>query len=255
VFDYLIFDTVNTFTEHLNQLRVSKSKALAVLIDPDKMQDEKSITSLMDLVNHSKADFVFVGGSLMVTDHFHESIRQVKRLSKVPVILFPGSPAQISNEADAILFLSLISGRNADLLIGQHVIAAPILKRTSLEIVPTGYMLVDCGKATTATYISNTFPLPYDKPEIAAATAMAGEMLGLKCMYLDGGSGAEKPVSPAMISAVKRSVNLPVIVGGGIRHEDQARDMYNAGADLLVIGTAFEEEPELLFSLAQSRFS
>jgi len=209
---------------------------------------------MLDLINHSKVDFVFVGGSLLTETNFHACVKKIKSESKVPVILFPGSPSQINEDADAILFLSLISGRNAELLIGQHVIAAPFLRKTKLEIIPTGYMLVDCGRATTASYISQTFPLPYNKPEIAAATAMAGEMLGLKCMYLDGGSGAEKPVSLKMIHAVREAVNVPIIVGGGIRNEEQAKDLYNAGADLLVVGTAFEEEPELLFALAQSRY-
>ncbi len=242
------------FLESLQQFKQQGKKALAVLIDPDKCSDEKSLYAMMDLVKHSKVDFVLVGGSLLVEDHFHSCVKKVKSKSDVPVVLFPGSPSQISDAADAILFLSLISGRNADLLIGQQVIAAPALKKTSLEIVPTGYMLVDCGAATTASYISQTFPLPWNKPEIAAATAMAGEMLGLKCIYLDGGSGAQKPVSAEMVTTIRNAVKLPLIVGGGIRNENQARDLYEAGADMIVVGTAFEEEPELLFSMAQSRY-
>jgi phosphoglycerol geranylgeranyltransferase len=135
------------------------------------------------------------------------------------------------------------------------VAAAPILKQTKLEIIPTGYMLIDCGKPTTASYISQTFPLPWNKPEIASATALAGEMLGMKCVYLDGGSGAEKPVSTDMIRSVRASVSIPLIVGGGVRSEVQAKEIYEAGADMIVVGTAFEEEPELLFSMAQSRYS
>ena len=228
-------------------------KAIAVLIDPDKVTDDSELKSLLDLIEHSRVDFVFIGGSLLVSNNFHDCVRKIKQACKVPVVLFPGSPSQINEEADAILFLSLISGRNPELLIGQHVIAAPRLKKTKLEIVPTGYMLVDCGRATTASYISQSFPLPYDKPEIAAVTAMAGEMLGLKCFYLDGGSGAEKPVSATMISEVKKAISGPVIVGGGIRTEEHARSAFYAGADLIVIGTAFENEPELLFSIAGSR--
>jgi len=230
-------------------------KSLAVLLDPDKLKDEIRLNNILELINQSKVDFVFVGGSLLVEDNFHNCLRKVKSLSSVPVVLFPGSPSQISNEADAILFLSLISGRNPDLLIGQHVVAAPHLKKMNLEVIPTGYMLVECGRATTASYISQTFPLPYNKPEIAAATAMAGEMLGLKIIYLDGGSGAEKPVSPKMISAVRNSVDIPIIIGGGIRNEEQAQEAYSAGADLIVVGTAFEEEPELLFAIAEARNS
>jgi phosphoglycerol geranylgeranyltransferase len=245
---------VNTFYSTLIQLKSEQRKALAVLIDPDKIQDEKAVVDLMKLINSSKVDFVFVGGSLLIGDNFKACVRWIKQNSNVPVVLFPGSPNQISEDADSLLFLSLISGRNPDLLIGQQVIAAPALKKSSLEIVSTGYMLVDCGRSTTASYISQTFPLPWNKPEIAAATAMAGEMLGLKCLYLDGGSGAEKPVSVAMIQSVRASVDIPLIVGGGIRNEDQAKEIYDAGADVIVVGTAFEEEPELLFSLAQSRY-
>lgn len=242
------------FLDRLNVLRAEGKKALAVLIDPDKMQDEKRLANLLELVNHSGADFVLVGGSLLVEDNFHACLRSVKEKSKVPVVLFPGSPSQISPEADAILFLSLISGRNPDLLIGQHVIAAPLLKKLNIEVVPTGYMLIDCGRPTTASYISHTLPVPHNKPEIAAATAIAGEMLGLKCVYMDGGSGADKPISEQMIAHVREAMDLPLIIGGGIRNEEQAKAAYDAGADMIVIGTAFEEEPELLFAMAQSRY-
>jgi phosphoglycerol geranylgeranyltransferase len=228
-------------------------KMLAVLIDPDKMTDEKHLIETTNLISASHVDFIFVGGSLLVETNFESCIQHIRKHSKIPIVLFPGSPSQISDVADSILLLSLISGRNPELLIGQHVIAAPKLKRSTLEIVPTGYMLVDCGKATTASYISQTFPLPWNKPEIAAVTAMAGEMLGLRCIYLDGGSGADRPVNNTMIHAVRQAVETPLIVGGGIRNEDQAAEAWGAGADLIVIGTAFEAEPELLFSIASSR--
>lgn len=250
----ILLDSMKGFLDRLNVLRAEGKKALAVLIDPDKMQDEKRLANLLELVNHSGADFVLVGGSLLVEDNFHACLRSVKEKSKVPVVLFPGSPSQISPEADAILFLSLISGRNPDLLIGQHVIAAPLLKKLNIEVVPTGYMLVDCGRPTTASYISHTLPIPHNKPEIAAATAIAGEMLGLKCVYMDGGSGADKPISEQMIAHVREAMDLPLIIGGGIRNEEQAKAAYDAGADMIVIGTAFEEEPELLFAMAQSRY-
>lgn len=242
------------FLQRLTLLRAEGKKALSVLIDPDKMQDSKRLSNLLDLINHSGADFILVGGSLLVEDNFHQCLRSVKEKSKVPVILFPGSPSQVSSEADAILFLSLISGRNPDLLIGQHVVAAPLLKKLDLELIPTGYMLIDCGRPTTASYISHTLPIPHNKPEIAAATAMAGEMLGLKCIYMDGGSGADKPISEQMIREVKNSIELPIIIGGGIRTESQAKVIYEAGADMIVVGTAFEEEPELLFSMVQTRY-
>lgn len=237
----------------LQELKSSGRKALSVLIDPDKMRSMDEVNNICELIEKSKTDFVLVGGSLLTTDHFSAVVKQIKKQVHVPVILFPGSPAQISAEADAILFLSLISGRNPELLIGQHVAAAPVLKQTSLEVIPTGYMLIDCGKPTTASYITQTFPIPWNKPEIAATTALAGEYLGLGCIYLDGGSGADKPVSLDMIQMVSANVKAPLIVGGGIRHEDQAREIFAAGADMIVIGTAFEEVPELLFAMAQSR--
>jgi putative glycerol-1-phosphate prenyltransferase len=147
----------------------------------------------------------------------------------------------------------LISGRNAEYLIGQHVVAAPFLKQSGLEILPTGYMLVNCGNQTTVSYISNTTPIPYDKPEIAATTALAGSLLGLKVMYLDGGSGAQKPVSPAMLRYVKKATDAPLILGGGIRNAEQAEACWNAGADLIVVGTALEENPELMRDIHQTK--
>ncbi|MBX7051706.1 MAG: geranylgeranylglyceryl/heptaprenylglyceryl phosphate synthase [Flavobacteriales bacterium] len=237
----------------LQYLKSEGRKALSVLIDPDKISNLEDVQRLSSLIHESRTDYVLVGGSLLTTDHFNRVMEAIRKNIKVPIILFPGSPSQINNQADAILFLSLISGRNPELLIGQHVIAAPQLKRTNLEVISTGYMLVDCGKPTTASYISQTFPIPWNKPEIAATTALAGEYLGLKCMYLDGGSGAERPVDTEMVHQVSRTVNLPLIVGGGIRNEDQARAIFAAGADMIVVGTAFEDEPELLFALAQSR--
>ena len=230
--------------------RQKGKKSLAVLIDPDKVGDQTKLSQLIDLINHGGADFIFVGGSLLVENEFHSVVSFIKQRSALPVVLFPGSPSQISKEADAILFLSLISGRNAELLIGQHVVAAPQLRKANIEVIPTGYMLIDCGRATTASYISQTFPIPYNKPEIASATALAGEYLGLHCLYLDGGSGADRAVSREMIQSVHSTTTLPLIVGGGIRNEAQAKAAFKAGADCIVIGTAIEEEPELLFAIA-----
>lgn len=232
----------------LDQLRRAGRKGLAVLIDPDKVASTEALVRTTDLVRHSGADFVFAGGSLMVEDQFHAVMHSLRNAIDLPIVLFPGSVQQISKEADALLFLSLISGRNPELLIGQHVAAAPVLRKMQLEVVSCGYMLVDCGKPTTASYISQTLPLPYHKPEIAMATAMAGEMLGLKTLYLDGGSGAEKPISPEMIRAVRTHTDVPLIVGGGIREEAHLEAAYAAGADVVVVGTAFEEAPELLFA-------
>lgn len=239
----------------LRERRANGRKSLAILLDTDKLTDEVRRNYVLQLLKTSKVDVILVGGSLLVETQFHECLASIRQNTAAPIVLFPGSPSQVSSEADAILLLSLISGRNADLLIGQHVVAAPKLKQSGLEIIPTGYMLVDGGEQTTASYISQTLPLPWHKPEIAAVTAMAGEMLGLQCMYLDGGSGARKPVSTDMIAAVRQAVDTPLIVGGGIRHEAQAKAAFEAGADMVVVGTAFEEEPELLYAFAHTRDS
>ncbi len=166
------------------------------------------------------------------------------------MVLFPGNSLHIEPTADAILFLSLISGRNPEFLIGQHVIAAPLLRKSGLEVLPTGYMLVDSGAQTTVSYISGTMPLPADKPGVAACTAMAGEMLGLQLMYLDAGSGARRPVSPDMIAAVRSVVDVPIIVGGGINSGEKAYNALKAGADLIVVGNGIEQDPDLLPQLS-----
>ena len=233
-----------------NHSRTGK-KQFAWLVDPDKYSDSQ-LEHAVSIAVKSGVDLVFTGGSLLVDNNVDNCINIIKNNSDLQVVLFPGSPMQVNDHADAILFLSLISGRNADLLIGRHVEAAPFLKKSSLEVIPTGYMLVDCGKPTTASYISNTFPIPHDKPDIAACTAMAGELLGLKLIYLDGGSGAAKPISPKMIEAVKNSVDLPVIVGGGMRTKEQINLAFTAGADVIVIGNAIEEDPELLYELGEA---
>lgn len=229
-------------------------KALTLLLDPDKV-DLEALPTLVELAETTGVDAWLVGGSLVADGHIHQLVPQLKALSRLPVVLFPGSIHQIEPAADAILLLSLISGRNPDLLIGQHVVAAPLLKRAGLEILPTGYLLIDGGRTTTAHYISNTQPIPHDKPGIAAATALAGQQLGLQLIYLDGGSGALKPVAPAMIRRVANEMEVPLMVGGGIRTAETARQAWEAGADILVIGTALEQEPahELLYALQQVR--
>jgi putative glycerol-1-phosphate prenyltransferase len=225
-------------------------KAFAVLIDPDKT-DTSTCQRLINTSIENKVDFFFVGGSLITGNTMGQVIKQIKIHSQIPVILFPGSNLHIDMSADAILFLSLISGRNPELLIGQHVIAAPILKKSRLEILPTGYMLVDSGRQTTVSYISNTTPIPYDKPEIAACTAMAGEMLGHRLIYLDAGSGAQKPISTKMIATVRKSIEIPLIVGGGIKSADEATDALHAGADVIVIGNGIERNPNLLAEVSE----
>ncbi len=237
--------------DQLYEARKQGRKQLAVLIDPDK-PDRDSLIKLVQEVAIGGADLIFLGGSLLVRDNMDEYLQVIKDHSSVPVILFPGSALQINAKADAILFLSLISGRNPELLIGTHVIAAPLIRQAGLEALPTGYMLVDCGKATTASYMSASLPIPYDKPEIAACTAIAGEMLGLRLMYLDGGSGAPKPVSPEMIREVRRMVKTPIIVGGGIKTKEEAKAICEAGADIIVVGNATETNPYIIKDIAES---
>ncbi len=229
--------------------KVAEQKLLAVLVDPDK-GTTTSWANLATLAAANGVDYFLVGGSLMVHQRLEECISTLKKHSGVPIILFPGSPTQITPLADGILLLSLISGRNADLLIGQQVQAATPLKQSGLELLPTGYILIDGGAPTTVSYISNTLPIPANKPEIAAVTALAGEQLGLKLIYLEAGSGANKPVSVNTIKAVSKQVDVPIIVGGGIRNGEAAYQACKAGADIIVIGTAFEEQPELLPEIA-----
>lgn len=220
-------------------------KKIAVLIDPDKPTDER-ILSIVAKANAADVDFFFVGGSLLTTDSLEHCIKVIKANSDIPVLIFPGNSLQISKYCDGFLLLSLISGRNAEMLIGRHVIAAPYLKLFGNEIIPTGYMLIDSGRPTSVSYMSDTTPIPHDKDDIAMCTAMAGEMLGLKLIYLEGGSGAINPVSDSMISKVRQMIDIPLIVGGGISTPEMAAEKAKAGADVICIGTRFEEEPELL---------
>jgi phosphoglycerol geranylgeranyltransferase len=223
----------------------SGRKHFAVLLDPDNLT-EASCLNLLSLSKTYQVDFFFVGGSLITSANQAAIIKLIKANSDIPVILFPSNSLHIDKQADGILLLSLISGRNPELLIGQHVIAAPVLKDSNLNIYPTGYMLVDTGKQTTASYMSGTTPIPHDKPAIAACTALAGEMLGLKYIYMDGGSGAMKPISSEMICAVRKSVELPIIVGGGVDTAEKAEAVLKAGADVIVVGNHIEKNPGFL---------
>ncbi|RYY95068.1 MAG: geranylgeranylglyceryl/heptaprenylglyceryl phosphate synthase [Chitinophagaceae bacterium] len=225
------------------------TKSFALLIDPDKVTPA-SLDRLLDRSIEAGVDFYFVGGSLVVTDGLDECVLRIKSRTDKPVVLFPGSPSQLSRHADALLYLSLISGRNAELLIGQHVISAPFVKKSGLEIMPTGYMVIDGGAPTTVSYISNAAPVPHDKADIALCTAMAGEMLGMRLIYLDAGSGALRPVSTEMIGAVARHIDIPLIVGGGIRDGERAAAACAAGADVVVVGNAIEKDPSLLSDIA-----
>ena len=226
-------------------------KKLAVLIDPDKPTDAQ-IISIVEKAKAADIDFFFVGGSLLVTDSLDHCIKLIKEHCDIPVLIFPGNSLQISKYCDGFLLLSLISGRNPEMLIGRHVIAAPYLKLYGNEIIPTGYMLIDSGKATSVSYMSDTTPIPHDKDDIAMCTAIAGEMLGLKLIYLEAGSGAVMPVSTSMISKVRQMINIPLIVGGGIKTPEMAAEAVTAGADIIVIGTAFEKDPEMLKKFAEA---
>lgn len=226
----------------------------AWLIDPDKYSHNGLMDNLEE-ANKGGVDVIFVGGSLMMADQLDDCLKLIKGQTNIPVLLFPGNSMQINENADGLLFLSLISGRNPDLLIGRHVETAPILKSSSLEILPTGYMLVNTGSATTASYISHTIPIPYHKDDIALSTAMAGEMLGLQLIYLDGGSGAKQPVSPSMIRKVKEHIQVPLVVGGGIRDPESVQQAYEAGADVVVVGNAIENNHHLLPKMVATHYS
>lgn len=226
-------------------------KKFVVLIDPDKPSDEQ----IIEIVEKSKdvgVDFFFVGGSLLLTDSLDHCIKLIKKHCDIPVLIFPGDSLQISKWCDGFLLLSLISGRNSEMLIGRHVVAAPYLKLYGNEIIPTGYMLVDGGNPTSVSYMSNTTPIPHDKDAIAMCTALAGEMLGLKIIYMDAGSGAVNPISSEMISKVKNTISVPLIVGGGIRTPEKAAECAKAGADIVVIGNALEKGTERLKEFADA---
>lgn len=231
--------------------RHDKKKRFAVLIDPDKYTLER-LKRLIRISGKSGVDYFFFGGSLLTRDQQDLFLTHIKENCDIPVVLFPGNHFQINTKADGILFLSLISGRNPELLIGKHVVAAPYLKASKIEVIPTGYLLIDGGNRTTVAYMSNTEPIPSDKNEIAFCTALAGELLGLKLIYLDAGSGAKNPVPQSMIKQVRKYISVPLIIGGGIRTPLQAEKACQAGADLVVVGNAIEEDLQLVPKLAEA---
>ena len=225
-------------------------KRLAVLLDPDKVR-LKRMAEAIELSVECGVDYFFIGGSLVVNNLLDTLLTNLhEHAPQIPQILFPGNSFQLSYRADGLLFLSLISGRNADLLIGQHVISAPYLRISPLEILSTGYILVDGGVPTTVQYMSNTYPIPFAKDDIAVCTAMAGEMLGLKLMYMDAGSGAQRPISASMIEAVSTAISVPLIVGGGIQTAEKCAENVRAGADIIVVGNAIEHDPSLIREMA-----
>jgi phosphoglycerol geranylgeranyltransferase len=240
---------LNNIYQSLTDRKRQSKKSFAVLIDPDKVNDS-SVEELIQLSLDAQVDYFLVGGSLVISSYLDECVQLIKRSCHIPVILFPGSPSQVSKYADALLYLSLISGRNPELLIGQHVISAPQVKKSGLEIMSTGYMVIDGGAPTTVSYISNASPLPSDKNEIAMCTAMAGEMLGMKLIYMDAGSGAKRAISETMIQKVSSCIDVPLIVGGGITTAEKAYLNCKAGADVIVVGNAIEKDASLIKEIA-----
>jgi phosphoglycerol geranylgeranyltransferase len=235
----------------LTEKKQQGKKSFAVLIDPDKV-NKTILDELIGLSVSAKVDYLLVGGSLVISNHLDECVQHIKQNCSIPVVLFPGSPSQITRHADALLYLSLISGRNPELLIGQHVVSAPAVRQSGLEIMSTGYIVIDGGAPTTVSYISNAAPVPADKNEIAMCTAMAGEMLGMKLIYMDAGSGARRAISESMIEAVSKSISTPLIIGGGVIHPEKAYLNCKAGADVIVVGNAIEKDASLIREMSDA---
>jgi putative glycerol-1-phosphate prenyltransferase len=248
---------MNKDIHHNITLKVKQEKKLfAVLIDPDK-QNFADLLKTIQVCNKVKVDFLLVGGSIITNGNIDNTVHAIKENSTIPVVLFPGDHTHISNKADGILFLSLISGRNPEFLIGTQLLATPKLKTSKLEIIPTGYLLVDCGNLTTAIKVSETPPIPYNDTKQASNTALTGQYLGHKLIYIDGGSGAQQPISSEMITQTKASLDIPLIIGGGIKSAQTATEVYNAGADIIVIGNGAEKNRNLIeeISIARNNFN
>lgn len=239
-----------TLQEKLDKAKEENKTLFALLIDPDKLSLD-NIDKYIQAIESTQPDLIFVGGSLIINDFFNSVLEKIKSKLSIPVVLFPGNNNQISSKAHAILLLSLISGRNAEWLIGQHIHASFALHKSGLEILPTGYLLIDGGRSTSVSYISNTFPIPSDKIDIVMATALAGQQLGLKNIYLEAGSGALNPVSIRMIESVRKIIDIPLIVGGGLRSPEQVLAVSKAGATVVVVGTAIEKDVSMLGQMIQ----
>ena len=232
-------------TNLYQQILISKAtnqKLLAILIDPEKVVIE-NVLVLSEKIKAAPATHILVGGSTFSGTHLNQLIAVLKKETQLPVLIFPGHPSQISNEADGILFLSLLSGRNPEYLIEHHINSVEALEKSNLEIIPTGYLLIDGGKETAVQRVSQTQPIEQNNIELAYKTAKAGEFLGKKLIYLEAGSGANQHVSLEMIRFISQNIHIPLIVGGGIRSMKTIQEIYDAGADLVVIGTAFENNP------------
>ena len=239
--------------DQLLAVKRKKGAGYFVLIDPDK-QDVGTAVELSKTCEASGVDALLVGGSLLLANVFDETVKGIKENCSLPLIVFPGSTKQISRYADAILFLSLISGRNPESLIGSQVMAAPIIKSINIEPISTGYMFIESGAVTSALFMSDTRPIPREKPDIAAAHALAAQYIGMQCVYLEAGSGAEKAVPDKVVSAVAQYISIPVICGGGIRTPDEAREKVHAGASFVVTGTIIEKDsnPALIRAFADA---
>ena len=228
----------------------SNEKQLAILIDPGKYGVD-CLVNLLQIMQQKPPHYILVGGST-TSSSMDETINLIRQYLDVPVILFPGNASQFTPKADALMYLSLISGRNPDYLIGQHVLSSISIKKSGLKVVPVGYMLIESGRMTSVEYISNTKPIPSNKAEIAVCTAVAGELLGMQSIYLEAGSGADHPVPAEMIAAVKKNISIPLIVGGGIRTVEALKNAYASGADVVVVGNILEEKPELYHELFET---
>ncbi len=237
--------------QQLQSLKADKKSGFAVLADPDKIATE-DVPYLAKLCNDAGVNYLFIGGSLLLAHQMELCIKIFKEESNIPVVLFPGNPSQVTPSADALLYLSLLSGRNADLLIGQHVVSAPLVKASGLEVISTGYILIDGGVQTTVSYMSHSMPIPANKPEIALCTAWAGEMQGKQVIYMDAGSGAQTPISAEMIRKVSANIDIPLFVGGGICTPEKVHENCVAGANIIVVGNAIERDPMLIKDLAQA---
>ena len=238
----------NTILEHIKTSKKKGEKLLAILLDPDKVSITE-IEKTAKKINDSKVDFIFVGGSLVSEGVTDIIVKKIKKFTQIPIVLFPGDFEQITDHADALLFLSLISGRNPEYLIGQQVKSVKKIKKTFLEIIPTGYILIDGGVKTSVEKVSKTTPISQSNIKEITDTAVAGEYLGKQLIYLEAGSGAAVPTDTKIINSVANALKIPLIVGGGIRTKKQLENAYKNGADLVVIGTAFEENNSILTSI------
>ena len=230
----------------IQKAAVKKEKLLAILLDPDKTSLDK-LPEIASKIEKLNANFIFVGGSFVENDITDLFVKTLKKHTELPVVLFPGDFSQLTNYADALLFLSLLSGRNPEYLIEQQIKSVPFLKNSSLEIIPTGYILIDGGTNSSVLKMSNTKPISQENIQLAVDTAVAGMYKGKQLIYLEAGSGAKVPVNSELISAVKKHISIPLIIGGGIKTREQLHNAYENGADLVVVGTAFENNASFKF--------